>query len=264
MRQHQSSGQGTISAARSDGGGDGGGGGPAPRVPWWGIVSSAAAPVVMICGWTLAAALQPGHFDPVTQTISSLAAHGATDRWVMTLALLALGACHLTTGLALRPAALTGRLLLMAGGMATAVVALNPLPAAGGGSLPHGLAAGAGFVTLAIWPAAGWRHGPAVPGSLHPAACATAALTLLGLLVWFAVELWTGGGLIGLAERVVAGAEALWPLAVVLNARWLRGPPAKRCLPGFALAGPTWPKPAPKPRRACRRQVRGPRRYHSG
>lgn len=214
MTSRRQAGPGTLPAAI--------GGGSALRVPWWGILSSAAAPVVLIGGWTIAAALQPGHFDPVTQTISSLAAYGAADRWVMTLALLGLGACYLTTGLALRPAALPGRLLMMAGGLATAVVAANPLPAAGGGSLPHGLAAGAGFVALAIWPAGGSRRGTAAPGILRPAACGCAALVQIGLLSWFAAELWTGGALIGLTERITAGAEAIWPLAVVL-ALLLRG-----------------------------------------
>jgi hypothetical protein len=138
----------------------------------------------------------------------------------MTLALAALGLCHVTTGLALRPAARPARLLLMAGGVATMVVAANPLPAAGGGSLPHGLAAGAGFVALAVWPAGGWQRGREVPGGVRPdAASAGAALALLGLLGWFAVELWAGGGQIGLSERVVAGAQAMCPLAVVLVAR---------------------------------------------
>jgi hypothetical protein len=52
-------------------------------VPWWGTVSSAAAPVLLVGGWTAAAALQP-HFDQIADTVSSLAAPGATDRWVMT------------------------------------------------------------------------------------------------------------------------------------------------------------------------------------
>jgi len=189
-------------------------------VPWWGVLSSAAAPILVVGGWTVAAALQPGHFDPVTQTISALAAYGAADRWVMTLALAALGACHITTGLALRPAAWPGRLLLMLGGAATIVVAANPLPAAGGGSLPHGLAAGAGFAALAVWPACAWRRDRSAPGTLRPAACAAATVILLGLLGWFAVGIWTGGGQVGLSERFVAGAQALWPLAVILGSRW--------------------------------------------
>lgn len=203
-----------------DGVGHAASGDPVRAVPSWGFLSSAAAPVLVVGGWTIAAALQPGHFDPVTQTISALAANGATDRWVMTLALLALGVCHVTTGLALRPAALPGRLLLMAGGVATIVVAANPLPAAGGGSLPHGLAAGAGFVALATWPAGGWRRGRSMPGSLRPAVAAAAVTTLAVLLAWFAIELWTGGSQVGLSERAVAGAEAIWPLTVVLTVCW--------------------------------------------
>lgn len=50
-------------------------------VPWPGVVSSAASPVLLIGGWTLAAALQPPSFNPVTDTVSALAAIGATDRW---------------------------------------------------------------------------------------------------------------------------------------------------------------------------------------
>src|SRR3984957_19143524 len=92
-------------------------------VPWWGLVSSAAAPVLLAGGWTLAAGLQPGSFDAVASTISSLAAVGAADRWVMTLALAGAGACYVITGLALRPASPAGRLILMTGGAATGLVA---------------------------------------------------------------------------------------------------------------------------------------------
>ena len=43
-------------------------------VPWWGVVSSAAAPVLLFAGWTVAAALQPGSFDAAAGTVSALAA----------------------------------------------------------------------------------------------------------------------------------------------------------------------------------------------
>jgi hypothetical protein len=42
--------------------------------------------VLLISGWTVAAGLQPGSFNPVAGTISTLAADGAAGRWVMTLA----------------------------------------------------------------------------------------------------------------------------------------------------------------------------------
>jgi hypothetical protein len=41
---------------------------------------------------------------------------------------------------------------------------------------------------------------------------------MLCLLVWFETELITGSGLVGLAERILAEAQAGWPLIVVLTA----------------------------------------------
>jgi hypothetical membrane protein len=189
-------------------------------VPWWGLVSSAAAPVLLVGGWTLAAGLQPGSFDAVSGTISSLAAQGAADRWVMTLALAGTGACQVLTGLALRPAASPGRLLLMAGGAAVVLVAAFPETAGNGGSLAHTLWSTIAFGALAVWPLAARRRGPSVPAWLRPGACAVAAGVLLGLLVWFYAELIGAGRQLGLAERVLAGAEAVWPLMVVLACRW--------------------------------------------
>jgi hypothetical protein len=105
------------------------------RVPRWGVVSAAAAPLLLVAGWNLAAALQPRSFNPVAGTVSALAAVGAADRWVMTLAFAAAGACEVVTGLALRPTAAPGRLILIAGGLAGVLVAVNPDHA--GGSLTH-------------------------------------------------------------------------------------------------------------------------------
>jgi hypothetical protein len=152
-------------------------------VPWWGVISSAAAPVLMIGGWTVAAGLQPRSFNPVTDTISALAADNATDRWVMTLALAALGACYVVTGLALRPAAWPGRALLAAGGAATILVAANPEPA-GSGSPAHTAWAATGFIVLAIWPVTAFRRGPRVPYGLRLGASALAATIKVALLVW--------------------------------------------------------------------------------
>jgi hypothetical protein len=58
-----------------------------------------------------------------------------------------------------------------------------------------------------------------VPAGLRPAVSASATGVLLGLLVWFGAELIAGGRQVGLAERVLAGAQAAWPLAVVLACR---------------------------------------------
>ncbi|SFB22742.1 hypothetical membrane protein [Cellulomonas marina] len=181
------------------------------------------APVAMVGGWLAAAALQPS-FDPVRETISALAATTATAPWVMTTGLVVTGVAHVATALALRPLPRAARALHALGGVATAVVGALPVDAA---PRPHGLAAGVAFVALAVWPAAAVR--PGGRGPLAPRVGAVAAVVLVGLLVWFVVELQAlvpgAGDLVGLSERAVAGAQALWPLvAVVLLRAGRRGP----------------------------------------
>jgi hypothetical membrane protein len=184
-------------------------------VPWWAVASAATAPVLLVGGWTLAQALQPPGYDPVRDTLSALAARGATDRWVMTSALAGLGLCHVVTAVGLRPARRAGRLVLAGGGLATVMVAAFPQPVKGN-SVAHTVAATVAFVALAVWPAGAARKGRRAP-LLTPSTSAAASAVLIALVVWFAVEI--HGGHRGLAERAAAGAQALWPLAVVLTAR---------------------------------------------
>jgi Protein of unknown function (DUF998) len=193
-------------------------GGVVRGVPWWGVISSAAAPVLLVGGWELAATLQPASYNEVTRTVSALASEGAADRWVMTFAFVIVGACDVLTALALRPAARPGRLILIAGGIAGMLVAASP-DHGGGGSLAHALWAAVGIAALTAWPAGSWRRGHWVPWGLRPGLSAAVACVLLLLLGWFLVELIYGGGQVGLAERILGVAQALWPLLVVLSCR---------------------------------------------
>ena len=183
------------------------------------MISSAAAPVLLVGGWTVAAERQPPSFNPVSDTVSELMAVDATDRWVMTTALLAVGVCYVITGIALRPARLAGRLILIAGAAAGMLVTANPPPAAGGGSVPHAIWAALGFAGLAAWPAGAWRQGSSAPWGLRPGFCFGAVAIQLLLLTWFAAEIVTGAGQAGLAERVVGVDQVLCPLTVVLSCR---------------------------------------------
>jgi hypothetical membrane protein len=185
------------------------------RIPWWALASAGAAPVLLGGGWTLAAAKQPPGYNPVRDTISALAAQGATDRWIMTSALAGLGACHLVTAAGLRPARRSGRVVLAGGGAATLMVAAFPQPAHGN-SVGHTVAATVSFVALGVWPVFATSRRRVAPLLRRPESAAASAV-LLGLVVWFALEL--HGGQRGLAERAAAGAQALWPLAVVVTTR---------------------------------------------
>ena len=109
-------------------------------------------------GLTLAQSRQPPGYDATRDTISALASYGAADRWVMTSALVGLGVCHVITATGLRPARLSGRMVLGGGGLATVMVAVFAQPAHGN-SRAHTAAAAIALTALAIWPLFAARRG---------------------------------------------------------------------------------------------------------
>jgi hypothetical membrane protein len=199
------------------------------------VASSLGAPVLLIGGWTVAAGRQVGGFDPVSRSISALAAFGADDRWIMTTALAGVGVCHLVTASGLRAAATAGRSLLALGGVATVLVAVFPL-GPGGAPGVHAAVAGVAFAALAVWPAASWSRGSGRPWPLRPPGAFGACVVLLAAVGWFAAEL--GGGIhLGSAERWAAGAQAVWPLVVAGSCR--SGRPWKARLPVLSDSPPS-------------------------
>jgi hypothetical membrane protein len=185
------------------------------RVPWLGIASSGLAPVLLIVSWTVAADLQPTPFDAVSRSISTLAMPGMPYRWIVTAGILGVGICNVVTGLALRAAADSGRLLLIAGGVCSMLIAVNPQHPHGG-SLPHETFSLLGVLIMTLWPVAAIRRTPGAPAGLRPGVANAAAGLNLALLLWFAAELFNGPQL-GLAERAVAADQALWPFIVVIS-----------------------------------------------
>ncbi len=186
---------------------------------WWALVSSAAAPVVLVGGWTIAAAQQPPGYNPIRDTISSLAAAGTTYRWVMTVALASVGICYLVTAAGLAPAHRMGRLVLALGGLGTLCVAAFPQPKTGN-SVSHTIAATVAFSALALWPMFAGGRG-SQPVLLRLPASLAATVAMVGLVLWFVAE--RHGNHRGLAERTAAGVESLWPLAVMISVElWTR------------------------------------------
>lgn len=189
----------------------------APRTPRRALVPAFLAPVALIGGWTLAAALQPA-FDQVGETISALAATDAHAPWVMGAGLAVTGLAHMATALALRPVPLAGRVLHALGGAGTLAVALLPVDVA---PAAHGAAAAVAFGGLSLWPAFAGRRG--ARGVLSPAVQRSAGAVLVVLLGVFVLALQdvapVGAGVTGLTERALAAAQALWPVVVVLGTR---------------------------------------------
>ncbi|MGW8647503.1 DUF998 domain-containing protein [Micromonospora sp. WMMC264] len=199
-------------------------------VPSWAVVTAAAAPALLVAGWTVAGARQGAGYDPVRDTISELAGEGATDPWLMGGALVLLGCCYAATAAALHAAGLPSRFLLALGGVATVALIAFPRPQVGG-SPAHGVVATVAVLALSLWPAGSALRLPRrVPREVaaspagrppwafrRPVALAVTAV-LLALFGWSVAEV-TGGSRTGLAERVAALAVTLWPLAAVLSAR---------------------------------------------
>jgi len=205
-------------------------------------VPSAASPVLLAAGWTIAASVQSRPYDPVADTVSALAGISASDRWVMTLIFVLAGVCDVVTGLALRSARTAGRLMLMAGGIAGILVAASPVRTGDGAPVLHIIWAAVGVVALAVWPVAASYRGQAVPWALRPAISAWVAVILLGLLAWFGLKPITAvgqAGQAGQAERVLGEAQAVWPFLVVMSCRHPVSVTARdRLLPECGASGP--------------------------
>ncbi|MFJ4839691.1 DUF998 domain-containing protein [Streptomyces sp. NPDC088746] len=201
-------------------------------VSWWVLFSSGCAPILLVGGWAVSAELQGPGYDPASATISILAADGAAGYWVMTSALLALGACHVVTACGLRPAAPSGRVALAGGGISAMLLALFPAPSSGG-SFSHGVVVAVGFSLLALWPvlavrrSAAGRRAPSGPGAAGAPRVAAPWGLRAGPSFMAAALIWLGGAWFllalflldtaGAAERVLTFAQSFWPLVVVLS-----------------------------------------------
>jgi len=189
-------------------------------VPGWAIASAALLPVAMIGGWLVAEALQPPSYSPIRSTISGLAGLGGTDRWIMTSALLVVGACYFATAAGLPGIRVSARIVLMVAGLSSIGIAISPEPARG--STPQHLAwTSLGAVAITIWPAFTARRAPSQPLIMRSRGAAAVTAAFLALLAWLVFET-QGGTVLGLAERLVSGIQVTWPFVVAMALRRAR------------------------------------------
>ena len=199
--------------------------------PGWTVVSAGLAPVLATAGWLVADAVQPASYSPIRKTISVLAGHAGTDRWIMTGALFLVGACQLLTAAGLAGVGVPARILLAVAGLSSIGIAVSPEPARG--STPQHLAWTAlGAVAIAVWPAFVARRAPPRPLILSGYGCAAVTAVFLVLLGWLVIQT-QGGADLGLAERLTTSTEICWPFVVAVALRRTTRP---RTDPGYPIA----------------------------
>ncbi len=202
--------------------------GPAPRprgprhpVPGWTVVSAGLAPVLATGGWLVAGAVQPASYSPISKTVSVLAGHAGTDRWIMTGALFLVGGCQLVTAAGLAGLGVPARILLAVAGLSSIGIAASPEPARG--STPQHLAWTAlGAVAIAVWPAFVARRAPPRPLILSGSGRAVVTAVFMALLGWLVIET-QGGTDLGLVERLFLSTETCWPFIVAVALRHTTG-----------------------------------------
>jgi hypothetical protein len=186
-------------------------------VPGWAVVSAGLSPVLITGGWLVGDAFQPASYSPIRVTVSVLAGHAGTDRWIMTSALLLVGGCNFVTAAGLTGVRLPARILLLVAGLSSIGIAVSPEPAVG--STPQHLAwTSLGEVTIAVWPAFTGRRGSPRPLILSIRGAATVTAVSIALLGWLVIET-QGGSVLGLAERLTSSIQITWPFIVALALR---------------------------------------------
>jgi hypothetical membrane protein len=200
------------------------------RVPGWAVASAALSPVLLTAGWLVAGALQPASYDPIRKTVSVLAGHAGTDRWIMTGTLFLVGGCHLVTAAGLAAVRVPARVLLIVAGMASIGIAASPEPVVG--STPQHLAWTAlGAVTIAVWPAFVAQRASARPLLLSTRGSAAVTVVFVALLGWLVIET-QGGSDLGLAERLSSSVQTSWPFIVAVALRRSTSRPRQRAPSG--------------------------------
>ena len=194
---------------------------PRRPVPGWTVVAAGLAPVLATGGWLVADAVQPTSYSPIGKTVSVLAGHAGTDRWIMTGALFLVGGCQLVTAAGLVGVRVPARIVLAVAGLSSIGIAASPEPARG--STPQHLAWTAlGAVAIAVWPAFAARRAPPRPLILSSYGCAIVTAVFIALLGWLVIET-QGGSALGLVERLFLSTETCWPFIVAIALRQTAG-----------------------------------------
>lgn len=180
------------------------------------LIAAIIGPIQSVLGWVIAGALW-AEYDPVTQTISDLAAFESPVKWIMSGFFVFGGALTLIASIYARTLALPGRIALFLSAIATFGLTIFPTPLIGY-SLEHRIFAIASFALSAFWPILAMRFRKDAPWIIRPTASIVGTTLQLALALWF-LSTWTDPDTtnVGVWERVVTVSQALYGSIVILT-----------------------------------------------
>lgn len=173
-------------------------------------------PIQSVLGWLIAGALWD-EYDPVTKTISDLAAFESPVRWVMSSFFILGGVLTMIAAVSARTLALPGRIALFLSAICTFGLTLFPTPLIGY-SLMHRVFAIAAFALSAFWPIFAMRVRKDAPWIIRPTASIIGTILQATLAIWF-LSTWTDPATtnVGVWERVVTVSQALYISIVIIT-----------------------------------------------
>jgi hypothetical membrane protein len=195
----------------------------------WALFAAVLGPFQNVIGWTLAAALWPG-FDPITRTISDLAADDSPVKWVQSSFFILGSTLTLIAAWDAKSLPVSGRLTLFLAGLASFGFTIFATPSQESYSWAHRIFASIAFLLFSLWPLLAMRRSTTLHWSLRPIGAIPATLVMFATTGWFLLTwLEPGQSLVGLSERVIAVMQVLWLSAVIILQR--RYERSRRVLP---------------------------------
>lgn len=179
------------------------------------FVAAIIGPIQSVSGWLIAGALWVG-YDPISKTISDLAAPESPVNGIMSSFFVLGGILTLIAAVYARTLAMPGRVALFLSALCTFGLTIFPTPLVGY-SIMHRVFAIASFVLSAGWPLFAMRKRKDAPWIIRPAASIIATALQAALALWF-LSTWTDPNAtdVGLWERVVAVSQSLYISIVVI------------------------------------------------
>ena len=179
------------------------------------LVAAIIGPIQSVAGWLIAGSLWVG-YDPISKTISDLAAPESPVNAIMSSFFVLGGVLTLIASVYARTLAMPGRVALFLSALCTFGLTIFPTPLVGY-SIMHRVFAISSFVLSAGWPLFAMRKRKDAPWIIRPLASITATALQAALALWF-LSTWTDPNAtdVGLWERVVAVSQSLYISIVVI------------------------------------------------